>query len=740
MITFVVNLHPKMPSLALAEPLLYPLRKEGELEMVFPRSGDIAQRLDLAITEVRKRLSSDQRYKRFQMVFITHIDPDMRSPYQDSISARMLQIRKLFLDSPLLGNINPISNHLIVLDHVNAQEDRKFPSSARGVLLDAWRLDTQGFIEKTNAGEPNKFFAQEEQLNALDMIWRNKVSARIGEGVVVNQGFKGLPADLREQVRDTKEELRHLVERGLLHKACLEPGRYSYECYKGIPYVDEQILEDIKADFFTNFDRIIEDPQRYSAFLPSKALKASIARYVGMHSLENANTFNVIRLSWLNMSHKLQYRSHIKLAVLITLLSRSVSTILDLATGGSGNCHLSSMSLDEQRIAQKWEAYKVRLINKKRKLEGILRQPGAVALSTSDEEHCSINSSLPLTQSSSLEFPFIKRNADLQLWNDWNEGVTKSLEDYQIEARRKLKEGMLSIRRKGASQKPLELKPLELEHHLEDLDRAKNDLQTQLNHQFIIGERAIDWTSFKNEQEALLRPRLLGRPDKMALIYILGFSLLAVWIGSANRAFAGRTDGQVFAYYALTLVVAAIIVAISFYFARRKWMHDIEAVTMNVTNRAYEWRKNINDDFEGQKKYLSDLCRLNTVRQNHEQAEGANDELKQHAQLLGHHVQEVDKHIEQADQLLNVLSVKSSMQGPSALAESMGQDDRSTFDEYLPAYLNEVYSPVSLFPEPDDEDAENKRLMNAFPIEDPIGYLVSDLRLEPDALFGANIK
>lgn len=56
MVTFVINLHSGIPNLALAEPFLYPLEKEGKLQLIFQAADNLPDRIAMAAVLVRRHL------------------------------------------------------------------------------------------------------------------------------------------------------------------------------------------------------------------------------------------------------------------------------------------------------------------------------------------------------------------------------------------------------------------------------------------------------------------------------------------------------------------------------------------------------------------------------------------------------------------------------------------------------------------------------------------------------------
>ncbi len=117
MLTFVINLHTGIPSMALAEPFLYPLQKNETLHLIFSTTDSVARRLEDAAMKVRQHLERSAYFK-WQVVFLVKIAPDQAGAFQDSLSAQMSLIKQLFLQSPHL-NLRPHNNFIIALDHLN---------------------------------------------------------------------------------------------------------------------------------------------------------------------------------------------------------------------------------------------------------------------------------------------------------------------------------------------------------------------------------------------------------------------------------------------------------------------------------------------------------------------------------------------------------------------------------------------------------------------------------------------
>ncbi len=710
MITFVINLHPNIHSLTLAEPLLYDLRKDGKLHVIFDNINDISQRLEQATIEVKKRLDRS-RYMQWQAIFLVDIDPYQSSPFKDSLSAKMLLIRKLFLENKLLPN-KPSQLYLLATDHVN--KDDAIPAiETSPAYRDSWELDTKGFIL-----DDNNFFVSTNDIRILDNIWRSHI--RIDNRTIVSEGFDRLPVELKEKVNEAIRKISAKVEE-MLH-----PDRISFEDYAlndNINYVDVPLLNAIKKEFYNRLANIKKDPSRYHDFSPATTLRTSIAEHVGIYAIENKYTYRLLRIPMHYQHTEVFQRFLVKIGVLISLIANQEILVSSLPKERN---HTVKMKLDERHIGKVMLASIEHMHNVERRLQNRLDNPLPFTLSFREGDNCGCTESLNVKQPEEIDFGFMRYNGDLKKWRNWNEKVAEDLREYRKQAQRKMQSCISQMYRHQSLVSDKEI--TNIHDTIEDLKLKKDDLQRQVKHEFLVNKADINWDAYRLETEVDLKPRLVCRPSSSELFYLVAFFTLVISVPFLKFFYPNEWGLEVF-YYAGILVLALLMCTLAFFLAKRNWTRHVEEIMLDVSKNARDKRNAINEEFERQKAYLDSLCRLNVVRLNYEEALAVREKLNTENMLIDHHRQKLTAHRENATNLAVLLG--SDADNVTAIPV----DEREVTDPVVtkPIHQNNIYAPVAYIPKKNADTAHLPR--RNFNVESPIGYFIEDIEFAKDNIY-----
>ena len=402
MLTFVVNLHPNISTMALAEPFLYPLQKQGRLQLIFQNLSDLEQRIEGAAMEVRKRLEQSA-YTQWRVIFLLSIDTYAQTPYTHSLSSQMKLIKDLFLDNEFLQQ-NPKEIFLIAVDQVN--EDEAIPNIENKTYRDSWELDTKGFVRNEH-----EFFVSESGVKALDDIWQSKV--HIGRDTIVNLGFDRLPEDIKANVNSAFADITNRVGQ-LLNINNIDFRRFAIS--RNHDYLNADTIKTIKKEFLQQLDNLKQDPTRYANFSPSLALKKSIARHVGIFSEENKYAFRLIRFPVKYTHEDILQRYLLKLAVLITMIADDEDIIKSLSKEDN---YTVKIELNNQAMNRIMQNYVEQLHNMEVRFSNLLNNPLPSSVKMSDNTDCSCAETLNIRQPELLTMPFLRTNGDLPRWDGW---------------------------------------------------------------------------------------------------------------------------------------------------------------------------------------------------------------------------------------------------------------------------------------------------------------------------------
>ncbi|MGB1207117.1 MAG: hypothetical protein ACPG5B_15835 [Chitinophagales bacterium] len=716
MITFVVNLHLGIPSMALAEPFLYPLQKEDKIKLIFEPNNNITERIERAAMEVRKHLERSAFIK-WQVVFLVNIAANPQSPFKDSLSGQMLLIRKLFLENKWL-NEKPIQSYIIALDLVN--EDDAIPDIQKSkIYRDSWELDTTGFIRNKQ-----RFFITEEKINALDNIWKSKV--KLGKQEVVNFGFERLSFKMQEIVTNTIGEMYNEI------RQLLNPEKIDFQQYtiaKNIDYIDAELVGEIKKEFLKRLENTKNDPSRYNNFSPADTLRSCIAEHLGIFADENEYTFRLLRFPFQWSHTDILQQNLIKLSVLLSLIVEQEDIIKSLATKN----YLIKIKLDERQVQQVAYSYMENLYNVQKHIASKLQNPEPIELALLGGSDCSCSETLDKNQPSLLEFGFLRTNGDLPKWKTWNKGIKQNLEAYSRQARRKMQSCIDKNHRENSE--PTIVKEADIDTKAEDLKRIKNTLQNEVEHNFLSKAFAYNWEAYEAKQEAHIKPSLFNRPTINELVLTVFVAMLIFLISFVNADLRGKAFDVTALYYAAVIGIGTLLGVISLALAKRKYQASLDKILQNVFENARQLRMDIYNEFERQKKYLKSLCELNTVRKNYETVNNVRQQRNQDNLLLDYHRRQLEEHQAMAQKILYIFKADEQQ------LHNQFNEDFSKVDVNLPMHENKIYAPNTFVNYKMKESQKNAQIENTtYKIKNKLGNLVDSMVFSHDRIYNKETR
>lgn len=669
MITFVVNLHTGIPGLALAEPFLYPLQKSETVHLLYSTADNISARLEDAVLKVRRQLER-AAYLKWQVVFMVKIAPDMGSPFADSVSAQMKLIRQLFIDSSHL-NSRPANCFVLAIDHVN--EDDAIPAVQLSEnYRDSWELDTTGFVRT-----PKRFFVTEQQLLALDAIWKQHVN--VDRNTIVNLGFERLSPDTQVKVLTAMEQIMMRVG------DMFNPNNIDFERYRitpAISYLDRNALQRIASSFAGRLDAIKQDPSRYNDFLPSEALKTCFNDALGVFSEENQALFKLLRYR-LSYNHEDILQQHlVKIALLLTLVANED----DLVRSLSRKNYLVNIELNKEALSQVLSSYLENLHNTERRFADRLANPLPIKIEQLSADNCGYTETLERSAPAQLKLGFLRTQGDLNKWEEWNKTLETQVVDYSIQAQRKI-QSCVEQSHKLLLQKTQTTEVKDIDALVQDLARQRANLQSEVQHQFFTKNYTYNWDTYRAEQEQSLKPLLFSRPTKRIFAYMLLLAGVLLTVALVNVQLKTEDWATQLLYYGMVLLAALLLGGLAFWLAKRDYQARLNNILLAVYEKARSWRTTIYDDFERQKKYLTSLCQLNTVRHNYDKALAALDRRNEANVMLDFHRRKLSEHKDLCRSLMNVFRLQHS--SPTTTA-NLPEPDVT-----LPIYENDLYTPTA---------------------------------------------
>ncbi len=717
MLTFVVNLHTGIPNMALAEPLLYPLHKEGKMHLVFPSIDKIEHRIEDATGKVQKHLERSP-FMKWQVVFLVQIAEDIKDVFSESLSGQMLLIRKLFLESELLSS-KPTNSYMIAIDEIN--EDDAIPAVNKNKnYRDAWELDTKGFIRNDR-----NFFIKEEDIKALNSLWTSKIN--MDSSTIVNLGFERLPAQVKENVNAAISDITQRIEE------LLNPEKINYQNYqvtRGIRYIDEDLINGIKEEFFKRLQNTKIDPSRYNAFSPSATLRTAIVENLGIFSENNEYTFKLIRFPFQYTHEDILQRYLMKLSILLTLIAENEPIIRSLQQKN----YVVKIGLDDAEVQQVVYNYMEHLHNTEQQLENRLKNTPPISLALYKDLECACSETLDKPNAENLDFGFLRRNGDLPRWNNWNKVYEGQLEEYVEQARGKMQ--ICIDQTSFVNEAPGKAEEVNIDVKVNELDKEQHKLQSKVEHNFLSQTYAFNWKDYQKEQEKVLKPKLFSRPNTNEISMLLAaatliFSIPFVFFKTSDGELILNMDlGTEFVYFLAVLLTMGLVVFAAHFMAKNNYLKELEVIVKEVLAKAQSLRMSINDEFERQKDYLKSLCRLSTVRKNYEIAREAQIDKNNNNVMLDYHRRKLEDHKNTARKIMRIF--KANEQNLS----NSYNDKLAPIDVEKPPYANDVYAINTFINPPSIDDREVGMVENVkHVVKNDIEHLVTLISFDKDRIY-----
>ena len=717
MLTFVVNLHPGIPSMALAEPLLYPLRKKGKMHLIFPSIDKIEHRIEEASGEVQKYLERSP-FMKWQVVFLVQIAADLNNPFRESLSGQMLLIRKLFLESELLSS-KPSNSYMVAIDEIN--EDEAIPAINKNKnYRDAWELDTKGFIRNDR-----NFFIKEEDIKSLDSLWTSKIT--MDSSTIVNLGFERLPIEVQKKVGAAIDDITKRINQ------LLDPTAINYRNYqvsRGIRYIDEELINGIKDEFFKRLQNTKNDPSRYNAFSPSATLRTAIAENLGIFSEDSEYTFKLIRFPFQYTHEDILQRYLMKLSILLTLIAENESVIRSLQQKN----YVVKVDLDDPVVQQVVYNYMEHLHNTEQQIDNRLKNTPPVSLGLYKDLDCACSETLDKPSGEPLDFGFLRRNGDLSRWNNWNKVYEAQLEDYVEQARGKMQ--ICIDQTSFVNESPGKAEDVNIDEQVKALDKEQHKLQSKVEHNFLSQTYAFEWKEYQKEQEKVLKPKLFSRPNTNEIYMLLATAILIFLIPFAFFKTADEVSiwsmdlGTELVYFLAILIMMSILVFAAHTLAKNNYLKELEKIVKQVLAKAQSLRMSINEEFERQKDYLKSLCRLSTVRKNYEIARAVQIDKNNNNVMLDYHRRKLEDHKNTARKIMRIF--KANEQNLS----NNYNDKLAPLDAEKPPYSNDVYAINTFINPPSIDDREVGKVENIkHVVKNDIEHLVTLISFDKDRIY-----
>lgn len=717
MLTFVVNLHPGIPSMALAQPLLYPLLKEGKMHLIFPSTDKIEHRIEDASEQVQKHLERSP-FVKWQVIFLVQIAEDLRDVFTESLSGQMLLIRKLFLESELLSS-KPSKSYMVAIDEIN--EDEAIPAVNKNKRYrDAWELDTKGFIRNDR-----NFFIKEEDIKPLDSLWTSKIN--MDSSTIVNLGFDRLPAKVKENVNAAIADITQRIEE------LLNPDDINYRDYqvtRGIRYIDENLIKGIKEEFFKRLQNTKIDPSRYNAFSPSATLRTAIAEKLGIFSEDNEYTFKLIRFPFQYTHEDILQRYLVKLSVLLTLIADNEPIIRSLQQKN----YVVKIDLDDAEVQQVVYNYMQHLHNTEQQLDNRLKNTPPIALALYKDLECACSETLDKPSAENLDFGFLRRNGDLPRWNNWNKVYESQLEEYVEQARGKMQ--ICIDQTSFVNEAPGKAEEVNIDVKVNELDKEQHKLQSKVEHNFLSQTYAFNWKDYQKEQEKILKPKLFSRPNTNEVSMLLAaatliFAIPFVFFKTADGEMILDMDiGTEFVYFLAILLTMGLVVFAAHIMAKNNYLKELEVIVKEVLSKAQSLRMSINDEFERQKDYLKSLCRLSTVRKNYEIAREVQVHKNNKNVMLDYHRRKLEDHKNTARKIMRIFKANEQNLNNSY------NDKLAPLDVEKPPYANDIYAINTFINPPSIDDREVGIVENVkHVVKNDIEHLVTLISFDKDRIY-----
>lgn len=619
MTSFLISLHPKISNLGNASPLLYPWIQDQSLFTFWP-NGSRESRIKEGADEVFKELDRGQ-HDRWQLIFLLPLTDIGNDPFDSSICSCMDSIRDHVLKRK--GSYrDPDRILILVLDEVHEAFNQS-TSKSSDFFKQCHLLDTGGFILKDKEPEEIEFWFSE-----MDTTWESNTS--LGKEIA-NHGFDALSPNFQNQINKEISELLKKVE-SAIHPDQFDDLTKSGEASERL--FDQNACDLILSTFKQRIQEVKQNPEEYKRFKPSIALQRACQRRVGIFTNSNKKWFNLIRLPF-RSENKNEYQE--RLLSLFALIAALVSETRLGDNLNAGN-YWAKVSLKKEDLVKLSADYYQQIVSSTNQLKRQdLEKNNAIEF---DEQFgCGCSEVLEEIKLNGTHVGFMNDPADLVQWKEWNQALFKKVRDYKDESglkvQRCIERGMEVKRPKLAE------KVENLDERLLDLKREKEDFQSDIHKRFVKLNSNLDWSEVMGDKEVPLKKLLNKRPGKSALFTTLISASILLLI---PLLFFDKGPE----FFGTSFFAAAVVFVGALLLTHRHIMKGIGDILRDNFADAKGKKNRVAQDFENQKKYLADLCKLQILRVNQERvALKINSENRQNL-LVDYHLRQLEEHRKKA--------------------------------------------------------------------------------------------
>ena len=664
MLTFVINLHSEIPNLGLGAPFLYEAEHNKELKCIFSKAPRV-ERLNHAVEEVARTLDGSD-FIDWQVIFVLNVFSTAEKDYQSSISAQLELVKKLFL-AKLENYVKPKNAFIVLADSFNDRAD--FPSFDKSEnYKTCWKLDAMGDIRW-------KLYTKEERamLKGIDDDWKNKIDLNKNE--ITNAGFDGLTPAFQTKVQQAIDAIKIKVD-DILAANSINYDDFAIRKQDNINLIDEAIVNKVKEQFFTELENLKQEPLRYENFEPSETLQDNFNDYLGMFSFENQKIFTYTRMPFLaEHSDKFQ-QNLIQLSMLINMLCKDPH----LLSNTQSKALFSNIEWDEEIIKKMYLKQFEVLSNQLRRLQGAAKQPDSIEFEQVFNHDCDYPIEAADKKFEKIGFSYIKKNDSLNRWVDWSNHMGETIEDIKEECNDKVQKSIESNHKKTIQK---ERSKVDDAHDTQKSVNKELAKQQQIVDNFeITNIDQINWGETNSEQEQKIKPLLFRRPNKniVAISIAIGFILFLLPLFVAK---------QKPTFYLIALCLAVGSAALAWFLARKKIVDELQLSVNETYDKGRDIKSEIFKNFEHQKSFLTELCKLNVSRINADSANESLSGLTLKKLLLDYHIRKIEQHQSDIKKALRIFKTNDSLL-PQAMPASLNE---LVLEQ--PVASNNMYNPVT---------------------------------------------
>jgi len=663
-LTFVINLHTEIPNLGLGAPFLYEAEHNKQLKCIFSKAPRI-ERLNYAVEEVARTLDGSA-FVDWQVVFVLNVFSTAENGYLSSISAQLELIKKLFLNK-LENYVNPKNAFIVLADSFNDRID--FPSFDKSAnYKTCWKLDAMGDIRW-------KLYTKEERamLKSIDEQWKNKIDLNKNE--ITNAGFDGLSPTFQIKVQQAIDDIKVNIDT-VLAADSINYNDFAIKQSQNINLIDETIVNKIKNQFYTELENVKQEPLRYGNFVPSESLQDNFNDYLGMFSFENQKTFTYTRLPF-KADHADQFQQNlIRLSLLINMLCKDPH----LLSNTQSKALFSTIEWDDEIIKKMYLKQFEVLSNQLKRLQGAAKQPDSIEFEQVFNHDCDYPIEAADKKFEKINFSYIKKNESLNRWIDWSKQMGETIDNVKEECNDKVQKSIESNHKKTIRK---ERSKVEDAHDTQKSINKELAKQQQLVDTFEISNiDQINWDETHAEQEQKIKPLLFRRPNKnvVAISIAIGFILflLPIFVTKQKPTF-----------YLIALFLAVGSAALAWFLARKKIVSELQLSVNETFDKGRDIKSEIFKNFEQQKSFLSELCKLNISRINADSANQSLSVLTLKKLLLDYHIRKIEQHKGDIQKALRIFKTNDSLL-PQAMPASLNE---LVLEQTVAS--NNMYNPVT---------------------------------------------